>query len=334
MEELPWKRWIIWKINKLLSLTGIQKNYRYRLNKKRFQKALTTYAIESLNSQMSYSDAVILDSDIPAHCKLSFTLHGEYELAMSDVTQKESLSKQTKDILHKSKTIIYTADKNLIPFEPIPSTFRGKFEKIPVGFSASLFKIIQVSREQLGFRKDDFVVGMVSRGIEEKGWNTAIAVIQAYNSRHQTNVKLLLIGDGNYLQNLVESAKDENIRLLQFNENFQDYFSYYQLMDLFLFPTRFEGESFPNVVIESLYWQVPVLSVLKAEIPTMIGIGSGHPAGVCIEPTKDVVTKITDEIETLIRDVDRLKQYRANCAVVFRTFDMDSVANKYLTLLA
>jgi len=325
--ESRFERWFIWKINAFFRLVKPGSQYRYFLNKKRLQKRLARYNVSLVNSHMSYSDFVLSETTLPPGCKLVITLHGEYELSMKDPKNNPD---KIRKALDKSSALIYTAEKNLKPLDVIGYKRDIKKQKINIGFDPALFSEKKITRAQLSLRDDEFVVGMVSRGIADKGWDTAIAAVQQYNRSAAKKITLLCIGNGTYLQQLVEDAADANIRLQQFEENYQDYFYCYPLFDIFIFPTRFEGESVPNVLIECLYWGVPIVASHHAEIPAMLRCGTEQEAGICVEAgTIPLVTAFTTALSTLVSDQALRLKLSSNSAAAFKAFSMEGVAACY-----
>ena len=149
-------------------------------------------------------------------------------------------------------------------------------------------------------------------------------------SEKNDQIRLLLIGDGNYLSTIVREINNPKIKLIQLSENFQDYFSYYQVMDLFIFPTFFEGESVPTVVAESLFWEIPVVANDHAEIKNMIKTDHGI-AGECIliENKENMMNNYIQIIEQLIKNPELLKEKKNNCKNAFCKFEISTIKNKY-----
>lgn len=333
--ESPAERWVIWKLNAFFKVTGIQSEFRHKVNRKRFQKALLHHKVGVLNSHMSFAD--FENASLPSNLfKRVITLHGEYELLLNDKAHLKHWQTKIQQALQTANAVIYTADKNLESLKSLCPEIKVPLYKIPVGFSPAMFRLKKINREDLGLKKEDFVVGMISRGIAEKGWESCIRVVQKYNKTTKGNpTQLVLIGDGVYLKELVEQYKDPNIRLIQFGSDFQDYFSYYSLFSLLLFPTYFSGESFPNVVIESLYWSVPVLSVRYAEIPAMLRCDTAAPAGECVSfgDRNKTEEELLSALSKFILEPQTLSVLSKNCEEAFKSFDMANTVSQYKQVL-
>ena len=96
-------------------------------------------------------------------------------------------------------------------------------------------------REQLGIKKEDFVIGHVGRFTEPKNHIFLIDIFQRVKQKRQ-NTKLLLVGDGE----LKGKMKLETERLgvsdsVIFAGKKTDTEDYYQVMDAFAFPSLWEG---------------------------------------------------------------------------------------------
>ena len=267
-------RFIILRLNGLIKRLGINWNLRTSYNKFRFRKILIKKKIELVNSNMSESDFICAEV-IPDSIKFIATLHGEIEL----YSKKSETFIKVEKLLDRKPLIIYTADKNKKIIEQLLTKKKIENEKVYIGINPSSFIIKKINKQQLFDSENVFILGMISRGIPEKGWSFLINLFVKLSEKND-QIRLLLIGDGNYLSTIVREINNPKIKLIQLSENFQDYFSYYQVMDLFIFPTFFEGESVPTVVAESLFWEIPVVANDHAEIKNMIKtdheIGRAH----------------------------------------------------------
>lgn len=96
-------------------------------------------------------------------------------------------------------------------------------------------------RSKLNVSKDDIIVGNVGRFIKAKNHNLMIKILKKLNCENE-NYKLLLIGDGPEKQKIINKLKRNNLYknsiILSSQKNIQDY---YNAMDLFLFPSKYEG---------------------------------------------------------------------------------------------
>lgn len=131
-------------------------------------------------------------------------------------------------------------------------TESNRFRVIDNGIEASKFiydqKIRDELRTELGI-KDEFVIGNVARFSTAKNHNFLIEVFYEILKAHQ-NSKLLLIGDGPTEYETREQTKklgiEDKVFFIGRKKNVEDYM---QCMDVFLFPSHFEG--FGTVAVEA-----------------------------------------------------------------------------------
>lgn len=321
-------QWLSWKINALLKTFNKKKEFVAELNKFSFKSCVIRHQFDIINSHMSGSDFIISSVVLPGRCKIVLTLHGEYELIMQD--NDPSLNNKIRTSLNSASEIIYTADKNMAAIQSLLPEKNISSRKINVGFDPTAFNVRAIHRETLEIGQDDFIVGMIGRGILQKGWKIAIEAVLANNRRNSRKAVLICIGEGDDLESLFLEHKEPEIKRLRFRENFQDYYSAYQLFDLFVLPTYFAGESFPNVVIESLSWNVPVLATCWAEIPLMLRIDSDSPAGCCVPVSENTTTDFTQTLEKLIDDPVELLRLAEGCAKAAEAFNLRTILDQYL----
>ena len=96
-------------------------------------------------------------------------------------------------------------------------------------------------RSELGFSDEDFVIGNVGRLTEAKNHEFIIDIFREIHKK-DSRYKLLLIGDGELREHLSQVIKNSNldnsIQLIGAKSNANQYM---MAMDLFLFPSKWEG---------------------------------------------------------------------------------------------
>lgn len=102
-------------------------------------------------------------------------------------------------------------------------------------------KIRRNMREKFKIREEDIVIGNVGRLCPQKNQLFLLDIFKKMSDK-KLNLKLIMIGDGPWkydIQNKMEKMKlEQNIILLEPQENIENF---YQMFDLFLFPSRYEG---------------------------------------------------------------------------------------------
>ncbi|WP_181399249.1 glycosyltransferase family 1 protein [Apilactobacillus timberlakei] len=123
-------------------------------------------------------------------------------------------------------------------------------------------------REDLGYLDSDIVIGNVGRLVWQKNQTF---IIDVFNRLHQSNpnYKLLIIGEGPLLDDLVKKCDKLGISdVVKFLKNKSNIEDYYQAMDLFLFPSHYEGLGM--VAVEAQVTGLPV--VLAKNVPNEVAI--------------------------------------------------------------
>ena len=320
---------LTWKINGLLSRLNEKFTFRNWINERKYKKTLLKYNFDIINSQMYMADKLNAKIAVPLHVPFVITTHGEYELNISHGNLE--FDKEAKHCLSSASAIIYTAEKNIDAIRSLisPST---PVRKILVGFNGDSIKKFDVNPSKLGINKEDFVIGMVARGIPEKGWNELMEMFLVLKKTFtKRKLHLILIGNGEPLKQLFQKKKMEDMHLLQFSENPMEYFSWIAHFDIGVLLSYFKGESVPNAVIEYLYHGLPVLSTSIGDIDKMISSPDGMAGETMplkdgkadIEKAVQIVNKWLDDTETF----NRLKN---NTKAAFEKFRMGNIAMEYL----
>ena len=135
----------------------------------------------------------------------------------------------------------------------------------PIDLNNFLFdeKIRNEKRNEMGFLPTDMIIGHVGRFMKQKNHKFIIDIFYELYKRNN-NYKLILIGQGplqNEIEEKVKQLKIENNVL--FLGQKKDVYKYYQAMDLFLFPSLYEGLGI--AVIEAQTSGLPC--VVSDEIP-------------------------------------------------------------------
>ena len=104
-------------------------------------------------------------------------------------------------------------------------------------------------RNELGFENDQFIIGHVGNFTEPKNHEFLIQVFQKiYENNHAA--RLLLVGDGHLVESTKELCIKNNLsNKVIFTGSRSDVFDLLQAMDIFVFPSLYEG--FPVSLIEA-----------------------------------------------------------------------------------
>lgn len=97
-------------------------------------------------------------------------------------------------------------------------------------------------RSQFGLDQNVIVLGTVGRLAEEKNQKLLITLLAELNARFPSQYALLIVGDGELHEELSRYAKYLRVdKLVIFTGERTDVNRYYSAMDIFLFPSKYEG---------------------------------------------------------------------------------------------
>jgi glycosyltransferase involved in cell wall biosynthesis len=145
------------------------------------------------------------------------------------------------------------------------------------------------AQRQLGLPPGRHVIGAAGRLSPEKGFDVLLRSV-AELVRRGVNAHLVLIGEGDEQANLERLATELGIRARCSLVGYQaDLRPYYEAMDVFALSSLREG--LPNVLLEALALEVPVVATKINGIPRLIRDGyNGH----LVEPNQ--VAPLTDAL--------------------------------------
>ena len=256
-------------------------------------------------------------------CKQIITLHGMYE-AINTIDRNRLLNK----VKNTCAQFVYTADKNLQSFKETNIIDWHNFVKMDNGLPE--IDINPIARSSIGICDDDFVFCLVSRGIREKGWQEAVEALQLANEKSKKKIVLIIIGDG-IMYDALKTKQYNNVKLLGVKSNIRDYFA---ASDMGLLPSRFKGESYPLVVIDSLMTGRPVLASDIGESRHQLTDEHGNIAGMLFQlKNGDIpVDILADMMCDIANNESKYKQLKETTECVKRKFDIRKIAREYLNV--
>lgn len=149
-------------------------------------------------------------------------------------------------------------------------------------------------RKELKLQDTDLVIGHIGRFVKQKNHEF---IIDIFNELHKenSNYKLMFIGQGPLQDEMKQKAKDLGIEKdVMFLGQKTDANRYYQAMDLFLFPSLYEGLGM--VMIEAQASALP--SIASTEVPAIAKVsdrayfvGLDEPINVWINKIKEVINQ-------------------------------------------
>lgn len=326
--RLPAKRWLL-KVDSALRRMGLDWSIN-RLAQHRWLAAIVErIAPDVVHSHLLKADRVA--SDIHALCPAMrhvITLHGDYAPFLHGQSDPQMLGLE-----RRMAGIVAGADA-------IAAICREQVEFVAGQFPQTTAKtslIYNGYAPWAGERKpavaksgSPLVFGMVSRGVERKGWAKAIA---AFATLPPGAAELVLVGDGSYLDSLRRGPAPDGVRFAGFSP---DPVEWIDGFDVGLLPTQFPHESLPTVVMEYLFCGKPVIATNVGEIGEMLRGPTGELAGTLLDFDGDQIS--TDQLATAMQayldDPALRRRHAALAPAAFAKFDMGTCAAAYVQLYA
>ena len=148
-------------------------------------------------------------------------------------------------------------------------------------------------RKKLGFSDTDIVVSYIGRVEVHKNVISALRAFMSIKG-HEKDLKLLVVGDGNVLDDVqAEAAPLKDRAKFMGMLKYDDVPQYYAASDIIVYPSLYEGLG--NVILESMASGKPILASNVGGINEVFVKGTGY----LVEPTP---TAIQERLEELISD--------------------------------
>lgn len=291
-------------------------------NHKFLPKIVKKYAIDIIQSQHGVIDEYISKhrKKLPERCKHLVVTHGYYE-----TRDKKTLKKIMPKLLSKVDRWLYTTDKNLDPFKPYIKNFQNFYR---VYNALPVVQVNPVERKDLDIPQEAFVLCMIARGVYDKGWLEAIEAVKIARQNSDKNIHLIMIGDGELYEKLKNNVPNF-IHLLGVRSNIRDYIS---ASDMLIVPSKFKGESFPLVIIDSLMCCKPVIASDIGEIRKMLTDNQGNIAGKIFELDgfKIPVNNLAKIIEEFATTPKIYNEAQVSAAKMQNKYDIQKVIDIYI----
>lgn len=144
-------------------------------------------------------------------------------------------------------------------------------------------------------------------------------------------IHLILIGDGECYDFLKNRDSPPYIHLLGRKGDVRNYFA---MSDVGLLPSRFKGESFPLVLIESLMSGTPVVASDIGEIRNMLTDANGNMAGVLfkLDEGEIPVDELARIIYVLATDKMKYQELKQRIAGAVRKMNITHTAKQYINV--
>lgn len=280
------------------------------------------FGIDLMHSHHVWVDQAILNLlATDSRARMVVSMHGMYELLPAKEAQRT-----LEDLAARKAQLVYTAEKNLTPRGG--EALLHQLAPTRIDNALDVFPVTPIARESIGVPASAFLLTLVSRAVEDKGWYEAIAAVTHARELSGKDIHLFLIGEGAVYDALHRAPPADYIHLAGYKRNIRDYFAASQLG---LLPTRFKGESFPLVVIDCLHAGTPVLASAVGEIPYMLKTDKGD-AGICFPLDEDWrldTDALAQHIAELASNTEAYARLQAHVSAAAEKFSPDRLCTAY-----
>jgi len=323
--------WLLSKIDAALFRMNIDVSLRNYFIKRSLSKIIRKEKIKVIHSNLLKSDKVCLEVASSFAKPVITTVHGDY-LQFYNKTESNlpipllHYKNKALNNIKQLDEIVCISDKQLAFFhEKFEQITKHKLSKIYNGYDGSATEDADSLKKLLNIPPSDFIFGMVSRGIAEKGWEIAI---QAFLKLNKANTHLVLVGESEHIRTLSDRYSiHSNIHFTGHSDKPLDWV---QIMDVGLLPTTYPSESLPTVIIEYLCCGIPSIASDAGEIVNMIQ-KDGLIAGQIVPIINGIVSVdgVKDAMEKYYSDKILYKLHKDNASVCYEQFDMDKCVTSY-----
>lgn len=288
---------------------------------------LDACGVDVINTHIAGADAFLYSLDrTPIERPYVVTLHGSY------AGLEEAAPKQMIDwILTNVARWIYTADRNLEFFEN-RAPRSDDFIKLPNAMPRD-DRPAPFARRDLGIRDTDLVFTFIARGIKRKGWRASVEAFRALKQRDaRDDIALLMVGEGEMAEMAQDLAGETpGIHFLGYQSEINGIL---RLSDCLILPSRFEGESYPLCLIQSLQEHCPAIATDIGDIRSMMTTDDGQVAGILLENKRNSGAFFDDLADAMdqMRDPERRKAAARIAAERATLYDMDRLAHTYVEM--
>ncbi len=181
-------------------------------------------------------------------------------------------------------------------------------------------------RRELGLSKDDFVIGVIGRLSREKGQRVFMDAFKEIKAS-ASNVKALIIGDGPDMDSLKKLSFSSGFNgSVKFSGHQADILPFYKAIDLLVIPSFSEG--LPNVLLEAMYFDIPVVATSVGGIPEVV---VNNHSGKLVNPGDSKA--MAREVISILQSKERIASLTKNGkSVILESFLPEGRVKKILSV--
>jgi L-malate glycosyltransferase len=247
--------------------------------------------------------------------------HGDYRWVLGDQNFSHFMP-----VFHRSDALICPSESNLTISRKYLRPTEFNHHKIYYGYE---FQDLPIERR--GDNKPEFVFGMLSRGIPEKGWEEVLAAFIELHKQVTGPIRLVFVGEGEFLQSLQKNVPDDLKDQIEFAGYQSDPRAFISRFMVGLLPTYYKAESLPNVVIEYLAQGKPVIATDTGGIREMLEIGD-QIAGIIVGKNsrgRADVAQLCAAMKRMINDAPFREKVTALALKARERFSMHNCLDSY-----
>jgi len=259
--------------------------------------------------------------------RVPIIIHGEHGFEIADlISQNRKRKFIRKLVLSTMVDKIVTVSKNLK--NRLINEIKIKPEKIihiPNGVDTNKFNIYrkEFTRKKFGFKKEDFIIGIVARLDPIKNHKTLFFAFKEI-VKNYPQVKLIIVGDGPLREELKEKSYQLGIKNKVIFMGERDNVSeILKTFDIFVLPSLNEGMS--NTILEAMATGIPVIASNVGGNPELVIDGR---TGFLFSPND--VESLVQKIKTYILHPELKQKHGYNARKrVEEKFSLDQMVRRY-----
>lgn len=322
--KLPGELWL-WRADRLVQRVGADLSSLRWLQRRWLKRLLDRERVDVIHSHLFKADRLAAQvrpraSPMPRHV---VTMHGDYAPYLHGHADSFMLHARAwmERVLGSADAVVAICRDHLEHLSREFPVVRSRLHLIYNGHSAT------ADRRSVPLPEDKFLFGMVSRGVEQKGWSVAV---DAFRALGRDGAALVLVGEGPAIARLRE-AQPSGVIFAGFSATPLDWIVRF---DVGLLPTLFPHESLPTAIIEYLACAKAVIATDVGEIGTMLHAPDGKEAGVLLPFDCQTirVEELTAAMARLMDDPASRAAMAQAAAAAFSRFDMDRCVGAYEAL--